>query len=202
MAQPSNNKVLAGLEEDIAALKLDNLKLRAERIDSVQKTEAKVMLSNKTGLDEVKEALAVASGVAEELKEVKASLAPAMIRINEELRSQTAEILNLSCQLQQVNKASKNVDINDLKSKINKVILTTSTKFQEINEEQSQTAEKFYAMKEEISNLSCQLQQANKASKHVDTDVSNTISQLNTLTEEQEKLHLFFKLHVRACSEK
>ena len=167
MVQPSNNKVLAGLKEDIAALKLDNFKLRAERLDSVKETEAKVLLSNKTGLDEVKEALAVANAVAEELKEIKASLAPAMIRINEELKSQTEEkfhamkeeISNLSCQLQQVNKASKSVDIDDLKSKSNEVILITTTKFQE-------TAERFHAMKEEISNLSCQLEQVNKAIKY------------------------------------
>ena len=87
-----------------------------------------MLISSKMGLDEVKEVLAVANGVAEELKELKASLAPAMTKINEE-RSQTAEkfhamkeeISNLSCQLQQVNKASKNVDIDDLKSKINKL---------------------------------------------------------------------------------
>ena len=33
------------------------------------------------------------------------------------------------------------------------------------------------------------------------TDVSNAISQLNTLTEEQAKLSDLFHLHVRACSE-
>ena len=82
MVQPSNNKVLASLKEDIAALKLDNFKLRAERLDNVKETEAKVLLSNKIGLDEVKEVLAVANGVAEELKELKASLAPAMTKIN------------------------------------------------------------------------------------------------------------------------
>ena len=129
MVQPSNNKVLAGLKEDIAALKLDNFKLRAERLDSVKETEAKVLLSNKTGLDEVKEALAVANGVAEELKELKASLAPAMIRINEELKSQTTEqvskmrdeVFNLAAQFQEINRdhASIKEELSNLKADSN-----------------------------------------------------------------------------------
>ena len=79
-------------------------------LKNVKETEAKVLISNKIGLDEVKKVFAVANGVAEELKEIKASLAPAMTKINEE-RSQTAEqfhamkeeISNLSTKFQQVN---------------------------------------------------------------------------------------------------
>ena len=65
--QPSNNPDLSSLKEDIQSL-TQNFNLRTERLNNIKETEARVLISNKIGLVEVKEDLAVANSVAEELK--------------------------------------------------------------------------------------------------------------------------------------
>ena len=102
-------------------LKQENASLRAERLDNIKENDARVLIANKTEL----EALAVAHGSAEELKELKSHT----VEQDSKMRD---EVFNLSAQFQEINRDhasikeelsnlktyNKSVNINDLKRTI------------------------------------------------------------------------------------
>ena len=130
-------------------LKKENASLKAERLDNIKQNDARVLLTNKTEL----EALVVAHGSAEELKELTEQVS----KMRDEFQEIGRDHAGIKKELSNLKTDNKSVNINDLKrtiieldAKVEKHAALSNGNFVSLNEPISQ----LHTLTEEQAKLS------------------------------------------------